>query len=309
MAAQAAAAAHRRDWALAAIDRVLAADPKNRLALRAQAVLYLEAGDAGRAAQLLAGLGEETLAKDPMAARTYARALTEGGLEVRVEDFVEAAVAAGREQNTPAPAVAAVRGWADAPPTAARAGRIAARVDRLLERWPDLPALLVLRAEALARAAELGDPAWDPVTVGLAVQAWARVRAADPDSRAAAAALARLRLSGENNPDQAARDGAPLLAAEADPTLTPADLELIGAVYRTTGKLDAAARVLERATQGVVRTLTPAGTAGCWVQLALTYHAQGKRPDAQNALRVAASLPRTSREQADYVAAAKTIFQ
>ena len=47
--------------------------------------------------------------------------------------------------------------------------------------------------------------------------------------------------------------------------------------------------------------------AGCYTQLALAYHAQGRPTEARAALAEAAGRPRDARQQADYVAAAKAI--
>ena len=143
--------------------------------------------------------------------------------------------------------MAALAGWAEARPVnAARARKIADRAERLLSRWPDHADLFRVRADALFRAAEGVEPVWEPARLREAVLAVERLRAKLPDDPQAALALGWLRLA-ENNPERALRDVAPLRTPEIDPTLSAAQIELLGAIYRQTGKLDDAVRLLERA--------------------------------------------------------------
>lgn len=301
LAADVALAAGRRDLALAACAKIRAKDPANRWATWTEARIQLAAGYPREAMDLLAKFGEPTLAAEPAAARAFVRALTEAGQESRVEGFLTLAEQATEKANVPHSAVAALAGWAEARPVnAARARKIADRAERLLSRWPDHADLFRVRADALFRAAEGVEPVWEPTRVREAVLAVERLRAKLPDDPQAALALGWLRLA-ERNPERALRDVAPLRTPEADPTLGAAQLELLGAIYRQTGKLDDAVRVLER---GAAETNAPAGV---YVQLALAYHGQGRPGDARTALERARNRHRSPREHADYVAAVRAI--
>lgn len=300
LAAEAAQAAGRRDLALEACAALRKAEPGNRWAARTEATLWLAAGDANKAAQILHQLGDATLAADPGSARAYTRALAEGGLGVQVDGFLALVEGAAVKANSPVPIAAALRGWLDAPPDPARAAAVAARADRLLaDRWPDQPDLFRLRADALSRVAELSSPAWDATKARAAIQAYERLRAKVPDDAGAAFGLAALKLYAEDNPEQALRELAPVRSA--DPGLTAAQLTLFGQAYRRTGKLTDAVAVLERATR--LRDVP----AGCFTQLALAYQAQGRAPEARSALAAASGRNRDDREHADYLAAVKVI--
>jgi predicted Zn-dependent protease len=301
LAAEAAMVARHRELAIEACQHIRAIEPDNRWADRTEARLSLEAGDANKAAQLLLKLDPAQLAGDANAANTYVRALTESGRGERVPAFLDQTARAAEQTDVPDVAVAALRGWGEAPPNVTRAARILERADRLLAHWPDNVELYRVRADALFQLASRSEPAWDLVRVRAATQAYERLRAKLPDDPDAAAALGWLRVYGDDDPQQALRDIAPLRAAEA--RLSPARLELLGLIYRRNEMLDAAMRVLSRAVQH------PAATAGCFIQLALALQARGQRAEARIALDGARNRPRSAREQADYVAAVRSILQ
>jgi tetratricopeptide (TPR) repeat protein len=303
LAADAALAAHRPDLARQACEQVRAVDPNNRWATWMEARIWLNGGYPHKAVDLLRTFGEPALARDPSAARAYARALTETEQETRVEGFLALAEQAAEKANSPGPAVAVLVGWGEArPDDPDLARKIAGRADRLLARWADEPDLYRVRAGALFRAAEGTDPPWDPARVREAIQSAERLRARLPNDTDAAFWLGWLRLA-DDNPERALRDVAPLLSPEADPVLTAPQLELIGAVYRRTGRLEDAVRVLSRAGE----ESNP--HAGVFIQLALTYHERGQYGDARAALEKARHRPRTPREQADYRAAVPVVYR
>lgn len=298
LAAESAIVARRRDLALEACRRMRQVNATNGWALRTEARLWLEAGEPKKTLEILSPSGEPALATNPEAARYYTRALTETGQPDRVEAFLKLV-----EANEPV-MVAALRGWSEArPEDVTRSAKVADRVTLLLTRWSENMDLLRVQAQALLRVAEGSVPAWDPVRVAKAVQAHERLRARLPDDRVAIVGLGWLRLYGEGNPEHAFRDLALLRAVEATPGVTTAELELLGAVYRRTGKIEQAVQVLQRATR------LPDVSAGCFTQLALAYHARGQKVEARAALETARSLPRSSREQGDYLTAAKLIVQ
>ncbi len=301
LASEAAFAAGRRDLVLHACQKVREKDPDNRWATLTEARALLEGGYPQQAVELLLKFGEPALAAAPGAGRVFARALTEAGQESRVEGFLTLAEQAATKANAPEAAVAVLVGWSEARPADPERGRtIAARADRLLARWPDDPDLYRVRAAALFAAAEGTDPPWDQTRVREAAQAAERLRAKFPDDPEAATWLGWLRLA-ENKPERALADLAPLRTPEAAPRLTAPQIELLGAVYRRTGKLDEAVRLLKPAADA------PEAPAGVFVQLALAYHDRGQPDEARAALERARNRPRTPREHADYVAAYRAI--
>lgn len=301
LTADAALAAGRNDLALAAIVKIREKDKANRWATWTEARIHLANGYPQKALDQLTKFGEPALAADPAAARAFVRALTEAGQESRVEGFLTLAEQASEKADVPHSAVAALAGWAEARPVnAARARKIADRAERLLSRWPDHADLFRVRADALFRVAEGVEPPWEPARVREAVLAVERLRAKLPDDPQAALALGWLRLA-ERNPERALREVAPLRTPEADRTLGAEQAELLGAIYRQTGKLDDAVRLLERAAA------EPNAPAGVYVQLALAYHDRGQPVDARTALDRARNRHRSPREHADYVAAVRAI--
>lgn len=307
MAAEASAAARRRDLAITACERGLKASPKNPWLVRTEAGLRLDAGDPHRALELLGTLGEPAVLADPATARMYARSLAASGLGVLVDGFLAKAetptTEEGSKVGTPKVAAAAFRGVLDASPSAARADAVADRAGKLLARWADHPDLLRVRADALAVAAETSDPAWQPVRVAAAVKAFELVRAkgfADLDS---AAGLARVRLKGDRRADLALLDLAPVRAAEPTQPVSADALETLGAAYLAAGQPAAAVRTLEKVRR------TGHATAGGLATLALAYHASGDRPAAAAAFAAATELPLTPRDRPDYLTAARVLRQ
>ena len=307
LAVTAAVAANRADLAVADCAAMRHALPGNAWAARAEATLWLDAGDAGRAADLLQPLGTADLAGDADAARLYARSLSAAGRPAELPAFLAEAERVAHDRDDPAALAGALRGLLEAKPDAPGARRVAAECQRFVARWPDAGEFYRLRAEALYRVAEGTAPEWDGAAVAAAVQAVERFRARHPGDRAAAVMLVTLRLhSGPNrtgNVEHAARDAGPLRDAEADPLATADELEALGTVYRASGKLTDAARVLERLSRSA------AVRPGAAVQLALTYLGQRKFPEARAALALAQTCPRSPQEQADYVAAVRQLPQ
>jgi predicted Zn-dependent protease len=301
LAADAALAAERRDLALEACKMIRAKDPTNRWATWTEARIWLAGDSPEKAIDLLASIGEPALAAEPAAARAYVRALTEAGQEGRVEGFLALTEQVAEKTNSPLSVTAALAGWAEARPVnAARARKIADRADRLLSRWPDHTDLFRVRADALFRTAEGIEPVWEPARMSEAVQAAERLRAKLPDDPQVATALGWLQLA-EGNPERALREVAPLRTPEAEPTLSLVQMELLGAIYRQTGKLEDSVRILERAEKA------HNAPAGVFVQLALTYLARGQLNDARTAITRARTRPRSPREHAAYIAAVRAI--
>ena len=117
--------------------------------------------------------------------------------------------------------------------------------------------------------------------------------------------MAHLQLKGLKDPSVAAQTVAPLLADRWNPTLTPEQLEVLGMVLLRTKKADEAVRLLEHAVA------KPNANTGCWIALALAYHAVGKRDEAKvkHDYPMTKYLPRSPRETAEWTAAAHTLTQ
>ena len=295
LAAEAAVAASRRELALEACAKLRAKDPNNRWAARTEGRLWVDAGEPARALPALARLGDDAVARDPLAAYPFARALAETGAGDRLTQFLQVVAAAGQ----PAAAGAAARGLADADPAKFPPADLQARAVALLNKFPDHPDLLRAEADAAYRLAERGDPLWDPTRVRTAVRAVEQALRRNPDDPELCTHLGWLRLSGESNPALAARAVAPLLAPDARPT--PRQLELLGAVALAANDLPAATGFLQRATQGADPP------AGAFALLARAHHAAGRAGPARSALDAARSRPHTPRERADYLTTAKLV--
>jgi predicted Zn-dependent protease len=304
LSAEAAAAARRADLAIEACRRGLAVDPKNPWLIGLEARLWVEGGDPHQAAQRAQALGPKALATNPGVARTYTRALTEAGLSGPAQAFLDEVDKQAGATDDPTTAAAALRGLTDArgPIDVALLDWTADRADRLLARWPDQPDLLRTKAAALARAAELAPPGWNPVRTQRAVSALKAVTVRFPDDREAVAALAWVRLKGDNDPAAALRDVAPLAQAEPTTPMTVGQLSTLGAVLAAAGNPADAVRVLERAKRA---GMTPRGMTA----LARAYLAQRKPAEARAALAAAAGLKQTDADRADYLAAAKALDQ
>jgi predicted Zn-dependent protease len=298
-AAEAAAAARRRDVALAACQKARAVAPTLGAAVYLEAQLWLEAGKPAEALVLLRKFSEAELAREPAAAHGYARALVEAGEANALDGFLKKVEAAARAANRPAVWVAALRGVFDAPPDPDRAAKVAEAAGHVVALWGTDPAAALLRAEAAARQIDLGRGS--DALARQAVQAFELAAALNPADLRAAGGLAWLRVRTGGDPRRALKDAAPLAAAEA--TLPVESAEVLGYVYLANGRADDALRVLDRARRS--RQVT----AGCLVQLARAYHARGQKADAAAALAAARRMPQSGHEQADFRAAVNLLQQ
>jgi predicted Zn-dependent protease len=298
LAAEAAAAANRRDVAIQACAKLRERDPNNSWAARTEARLWVEAGEADKALAVLGRFDAPTLLKDGIATYTYTRALAEGhGPDAA--DRLTAFLKAVEEHGQVVPAVAAARGLADAagyPPE-----QVADRLGRLLARHPDQPDLLKAKADAAYRAAEAVEPIWEIGRVRAALRAVEQARIKLPADLDLVTQLGWLHLAGEDSPVLAGRAVAPLKAAADDPARTARQLELLGAVALGENDVAAAVKHLERAARA------PDPPAGVFVLLAKAYHASGQRGPARAALESARNRPRTPREQAVYLTTARVV--
>ncbi len=307
LAAESSMAARRRDLAISACNRGLQASPGNPWLTRTLARLHLEAGDPHRSLELLNSLGEPALVADAATARMVTRALSASGLGVLLDDFLGKAEKPAREEGSklgsPRIAVGAYRGILDAQPSAERAVAIADRAGKLLAKWADHPDLLRVRADALAVAAETGEPAWQPIRVAAAVKAYDFFRSKSAMDLDSAASLARLRWKGARRPDLALRDLAPVREAEATRPVPAEALEILGSVLLANDQPAEAIRILEKVRK------SGQSTAGGLANLTLAYLWTGNRVAAESAFRAAAELPLTPRDRPDYLTAARALRQ
>jgi Flp pilus assembly protein TadD len=271
-------------------------------ACRVEVRLWLARGDPARALALLRSLGESTLRSDPALARLHARALAESGSTAREHLGELEKVELATRPPAPVLCLAFLRGLLDASPDDSRAALVADRAGELLATWPHDPDVRRLEADALFRRSELASPPWNPVRARAALWAYDRLPPSARDDLGVIAAVATLQLKALNDPVAAARTVAPFRQRGNAPLLTPLQREALGAVYIAAGKPADAIPVLERAVRD------PAATAGCWVQLALAYHATRRRVEARDALDRVWDFPDWSaREQAEWFAAWRLI--
>jgi predicted Zn-dependent protease len=310
LAAELARARGRADAALAACDRARALRPGHPWACATAARLLVRAGKFFDAREALAPVGEHVVLANPNLARLHARILVGSGLwVVRDDEFRK--VLTARTKTNPASAAAPagfLAGVLDAPRDAGRAAWVAGQAELLLASEPDAPLVGRVKAEALFRLAELSavpnpkgpelPPAWDADRVAAALRAIGQLtpdERADPDVLAATATLL---LKGQGNPAAAVRTVSSFLAPDA--TLTPPQLEILGAALLADDRPADAVRVLQRAA-ALARPRPPAGTL---VALAAAYHKNHQPIDAAAALAAAEDTPeRSDREQAELVAA------
>jgi tetratricopeptide (TPR) repeat protein len=309
LVALAAQASRDRLAALEACAKVRQLVPNHPHACALEAQLWLEAGYPDRALGSLRALGEAALRTEPVLAFLHAQALIGDGLDSLCEQELDAIARTPSDRYPVLVRVAAVlRGALVARPkvldrTATVAGWVAAKAGALLAIWPaDVP-LRRIRADGLYRQAEFGTPLWNPEVVSDAIREYGLLPLTGRVDLVVAARLANLYLKGRNDPDAAFHVAAPLRAAEPDPALTPEQLEALGAVYVATGRPADALRVLVRAVN--VR----GATAGCWVQLALAYHANRQPAEARAVIDHVLNLERSPREHAEWAAAKRMIYQ
>jgi tetratricopeptide (TPR) repeat protein len=299
LAAEAAMAANRRDLALKACQKARENSPDSMTLVFLEARLWLAGGYPEKAAELLAKIPPASVARDAASAQVYARAMIEAGRPEKVNELLVAAEAVSNAANSPNAITAALYGMFNAPPDLERAALVADRAGSVLARWSADPQTALLRAEALGRKLELDPQNWDITAVRSAIRAYERAVALNPTNLQAATGLAWLRLRGTDEPRQALKDAASLIAAEN--RLSVESAEVLAAVYLANDRVEDAIRLLEQARRS--RQVT----AGCLVLLARAYHSRGRLPEARSVLAAAASLPQTAREQIDYQSTASLL--
>lgn len=299
---EAAIAARRRDIAIQACQEVRKTKPDLPWAFGVEGALWLEAGDANKALQLLSAIPMETRATTPFIARANAKALAASGNDVQAPQFVRNVISEAESKNQPFLAQSVVMGLAEAKPTAARADFVVEQLDRILARWASDPELQLegtwARANALYQSAELSTPRWEPARLERAIRAYDSLTFQFPKDPRGHMRLAQLKLYGQKKPGNAI-DHVVKLKQFPDPTIEAR--ETMGAVYIAQKKYDDAVTILEP----IGRLPTVSGF--CLTQLALAYHGQGDGVQAKRVLNRASVLPMNDRERDEYRLAAVAI--
>ena len=220
-----------------------------------------------------------------------------------VPDFLEKAEAKSAASGQPGSIAFAIRGLFDARFDSERHETAIATLDRLLTSWPGNTDLLVAKALAAARLAELGSPIWEPKRTQQAIFALERVRAIDANDLDAAAMLGWIRLKGSADAPAALRDVEPIHSAlERGFLLTQLQATSLGAAQLANGNSEGAVKAL------VLGVKQGPGPSALHLQLALAYRAQGRKDLAAIQYELAQRRPRTPADDAELLRA-QTIFQ
>jgi len=297
--ATAAHAAGRYEPALAACERARALNANHPWAMRIQVSVWLETAHAREGLDLLRSLGERAVRTDVRLVQLAVRALVETGDVVTAAALADELEDAERASGSaPVRTVAAIRGFLDLRMDSALAEQVAKRTLRLSGSWPDQPRIWRVLADAHLRQAELGSPPWDATVARTALHAYERLPPSDRNTPAVIGAIATLQLKSLNDPLAAWNTLAPFRNPGVAPLLGPGQREILGAACIATGRPKEAVAVLEPAVRA------PSAPRGCWIQLAIAYHAAGRSAEARTAFaRAAQSSARTAGERAEWLAA------
>jgi tetratricopeptide (TPR) repeat protein len=287
------------DTALAACGKARTHSPNYSWAIRIQLSAWMEKSEPGKALDLLWSLGECAVRSDPSLVQLVVRALVESGDSVTAlaltDELERAELTSGM---APVRTVAALRGFLDARTDAVPTEEVARRTLRLSRTSLTDPPIWRVLADAHLRSAESISTPWDPIVARTALEAYGRLPSRERTRPEVIAAVATLQLKALNDPQAAWRTLGPFRDPSMLPLLRAGQLEILGAGSRAVGKLEQAITILERAVRD------PSARSGCWVELALAYHAAGRLADARGAIdRVTTSSMRSAREQAEWLAA------
>lgn len=308
LAARAAEKIPRRDWAVEALENALVEVPRMRDSAARKsakqeiivmmAMLYTGTGNPEKVLHSLSELTDAELVYMPQACAIFSRALAEIGDTERLDAFLTSAAELSQKTGNWQPAYYCALGASEAyPPNAARFTRLADYLEPITRRWRiESPPASQLYAHCLTKAADLAPGLLDPVAARHAAIACENALSLDPNHVPTLANLAYLRLRGDKDPTKAIAEIGPMISNENVSKLTSEQSEVIGMVYVANKQFDNAVRILRAAT-------TSRATSGCWIQLALAYHGQGRSEEAESALRNASQLPMSDRERNDYSSA------
>ncbi|CAN5170709.1 hypothetical protein BH11PLA2_BH11PLA2_26770 [soil metagenome] len=293
LAAQAAIAGERRDYAAAALLKAKALAPDEPNIALMQAVVYTGTDHPHLVLAALSVIPDNEMLRNDKASILFVRALSEIGDTERLDAFLDMAQDVGKKNNTPKPASWAAEGLLQATPaTPQRAQKAADYLGGIVDRYRvDYPPIAVLYAQAMAKAAENADGGVDLGRARLAIIACERALQVDPNNIPLNTSRLFLRMAGDKDPAKALIEIDPLLA-KID-ILLPEQAQVLAMVYNANKMYDDAARV-------VIPHTRSRPTAGCWTQLGVAYHGQGRVAEAKDALDRASTISMSDRERANY---------
>ena len=170
-----------------------------------------------------------------------------------------------------------------------------ARAGKQSDLWSSDWSPLRLKADALFRKSETSTPPWNVDAAHEAIQDYERLpgeekmrvqTSGDPRDLPASAAMACLHLRVFRNVGEALRASAPLRDPDNLTLLSPASLEILGAVYNANKQPKDAVHVLTRAIKSPTGELASPSVVpvGCWIELGLAYIQLKKPLEAETAL-------------------------
>jgi tetratricopeptide (TPR) repeat protein len=288
--AEAALAAKRPDKALEAARKARELAGAALWVCRLEARALLDAGRPADAAEALRAR-LDVLPADPESSGLYVRALAAAGTVPAAEEFLADAL----KRN----AVSAALAGADA---LAKEGELAAAcrvLRRVITHEPRAAVAQFMLGDCLRQQAEQAPGGWDRGAVDEAMRAYAAAKARAPKNLQLVNNIAWLELTALGLPRQAYDTAAPLRAAPAD-DLPPEMLETVGATHLAVGEYEPARAALEKAAHKV--GTPPAST---YAFLAMVYHHLGRGPAAQECLRRAQELTKSSPREYELVEEAR----
>ena len=155
-------------------------------------------------------------------------------------------------------------------------------------------------AECLEKLAEVGESGWDREKAHEAIKYFRRVQRQHPKLLFLANNIAWLELKALGNADDAYASAEPLRKAENMAAFRPEFFETLGAIEIAKDRYEEGRKLLEKA-------IATGDKESYYYHLAKAYHGLRLQEKAREALLYASRLPKTPREQAEYLEFAKTI--
>lgn len=286
-------AAHR-DKALEACRKALELEPGLYWAHVEMGKIYLELEEWTKAAAALEPIRGQ-LVQDPIGCRIYVWALSECGAAGLVDQMLQDMHA---EQRSVEVLAEVAKGFQHA-----RRYEDAIRwARRALDREEYHSSAMNTLGECYAKLADKGESGWDRENALEAIRYFRRVQRQQPKLLFLANNIAWLELKALGNADDAYQSAAPLRASESMDKFPAGFFETLGLieVMREHPNYEEGRKLLERAIAGGEQ-------ASFYYHLALAYHGLDEKDKAEEALWHAGRLPKSPREQAEYLDIAKTI--
>jgi tetratricopeptide (TPR) repeat protein len=284
--------AGRRDKMLEACKKAIELDPGLYWAHVAMGAINIELEKWTDAAAALEPVRAQ-LIQDPRGCRLYVKAMCECGAYGIVDQMLTDMHAEQRSLDVLVEAAMGLQ----------QAGRYEDAIrwaKQALERDEFNSKAMNTMAECLEKLAEVGESGWDRDKVHEAIKYFRRVQRQHPKLLFLANNIAWLELKALGRPDDAYVSAAPLRTAENIATFRPEFFETLGAIEVKGGRYDEGRKLLEKA-------IATGDKASYYYHLALAYHGLDLQDKAREALFHASRLPKSPREQAEYLEIAKVI--